>query len=310
MSAGIVTTAQLTDATPAAGYAHISERDWEAFVPDNVSPMSSPYCKDIARQLIENEPGSSLHVILGGGRDRFLPNDTDAGNGLNGRRVDGRNLISDWLKIKAEKGLRPDSFRYVNNKQQLLDVDPNRVDYLFGLFNADHMSYDKERDDSYLGEPSLEEMTEMAILILSKNPKGFVLLVEGGNIDKAHHKGWAVNALYDTVAFDKAIAKGLELTSFYDTLSIVTADHSHSFTINGYPLRGTSIFGIAGNDSFSKPFTTLLYGNGPGYQYPRTDPTTVDTSKFYRIYQVIYSLLFCSPSALSIPIGRFHRYRR
>lgn len=64
-----MTTAQITDATPAAAYAHIANRDWEGAVPDNMTGD----CKDIARQLIEDEPGIKLSVILGGARRFFLP---------------------------------------------------------------------------------------------------------------------------------------------------------------------------------------------------------------------------------------------
>ena len=55
---------------------------------------------------------------------------------------------------------------------------------------------------------------------------------------------------------------------------VVTADHSHTLTINGYPVRGNSILGTVGeNDTNGLPFTTLMYGNGPGYQSPRPDPS-------------------------------------
>ena len=92
---------------------------------------------------------------------------------------------------------------------------------------------------------------------------GFVLMVEGGRIDHAHHAGNAARALIDTVAFDAAIQKALDMTSREDTLIVVTADHSHSMTINGYPKRGNPILGLVtevgdklatGDDG--KPYTT------------------------------------------------------
>lgn len=53
-------------------------------------------------------------------------------------------------------------------------------------------------------------------------------------------------ALHETVALDDAVARVLALTSEEETLSIVTADHSHSLSFNGYPFRGNSILGKCG----------------------------------------------------------------
>ncbi|CAG2110721.1 unnamed protein product [Medioppia subpectinata] len=273
-SAGIVTTAQITDATPAASYAHISNRDWEFAVPANMTGN----CKDIARQLIEDEPGSKLKVVLGGARRFFIPETATARDGKNGVRKDGRNLIDEWHRKRNESGLKPNAYRFVETKSQLKDVKHNEVDYLFGLFNYDHLSYDRERDHSDSGEPSLELMTETAVKLLSRDPNGFVLLVEGGNIDKAHHDNYAQLALYDAVAFDKAITKATKMVSSADTLMVVTADHSHTISFNGYTERGNSILGLSGKDSNNKPYTTLMYGNGPGFQEVRDDLSNVDIS--------------------------------
>ncbi|MEQ2160035.1 hypothetical protein GOODEAATRI_029370, partial [Goodea atripinnis] len=88
-----------------------------------------------------------------------------------------------------------------------------------------------------------------------------------GRIDQAHHAGRAYMALHEAVAFDDAIAKGLNLTKEEETLTIVTADHSHPLTLNGFPFRGQSILGkspLWGTDFL--PYTTLMYGNGPGHK--------------------------------------------
>ncbi|CAG2176699.1 unnamed protein product, partial [Oppiella nova] len=273
-SAGVVTTAQITDATPAASYAHMSNRDWEGRVPQNMTGN----CKDIARQLIEDEPGSQLKVVLGGARRFFLPESQMGRDGRYGVRKDGMNLITDWLKRKSEMGLKPNAYQFVETKGQLKGIKPKETEYLFGLFNYDHLAYDRERDDSDDGEPSLELMTETAVKILSQNKEGYVLLVEGGNIDKAHHDNYAQLALHDTVAFDKAITKANSMVSSADTLMVVTADHSHTLSFNGYTKRGNSILGLSGNDSNNKPYTTLMYGNGPGFQEVRDDPSKVDTT--------------------------------
>jgi alkaline phosphatase len=118
-------------------------------------------------------------------------------------------------------------------------------------------------------------MTEAAIKRLQQDEDGFVLMVEGGRIDHAHHEGNAARSLEDYVAFDAAIKKALELTSRDDTLIVATADHSHTFAITGYPKRGNPILGLAvdvdgevmlGSDG--KPYTTLSYANGPGAVFP------------------------------------------
>lgn len=121
-------------------------------------------------------------------------------------------------------------------------------------------------------DPSLRDMTEAALRVLSRNPKGFYLFVEGesasshgkrgqltdeqaqahwlpagGRIDRGHHLGTAYLALTEAVMFDSAIERASQLTSEQDTLTIVTADHSHVFSFGGYTLRGTSIFGRLGD---------------------------------------------------------------
>ena len=68
--------------------------------------------------------------------------------------------------------------------------------------------------------------------------------MEGGRIDHAHHDNFAKMALHEAVRFDEAIAAALEVTSRDDTLIVVTADHSHALTMNGYPNRGNDILGM------------------------------------------------------------------
>ena len=259
-STGIVTTTRVTHATPSSGYAHVPNREMEYAVPDKMLPK----CKDIARQLIEDEPGSKLNVILGGGRRGFISDKTqDFSSKKFGKRKDNVNLIDNWINLRRDDK----SYAFVNSTRGLRSINYDKVDHLLGLFNYSHLSYDKERDESLDGEPSLEEMTESAIRLLKKNHNGFVLLIEGGRIDHAHHDNYGIQALYETIAFEKAIKKALSLVSIDDTLVIVTSDHSHAFTINGYPLRGNPISGIVvpDHDIGQYPYTTLMYGNGPGY---------------------------------------------
>ena len=153
-----------------------------------------------------------------------------------------------------------------------------------GLFEPSHMLFEADRQSDAAGEPSLSEMTEFAIKKLSHdNQKGFFLLVEAGRIDHGHHGGNAFRALTDTVALSEAVAKAVDLVDIKDTLIMVTADHSHTLTISGYQARGNPILGLAkagGHDvpdATGKPYTTISYANGPGYQEKIPDLTDTDT---------------------------------
>jgi alkaline phosphatase len=285
ISTGVVTTTRVTHATPAACYAHVPERDWEddSSIPPEQRKAGAI---DIARQLIEFRHGDGLDVVLGGGRSNFLPDlahDPELDKPA-GRRQDKRNLIDEWLR-------KPDS-AYVWNKDQFAAVDADKTKHLLGLFEPSHMKYEHDRKKDRGGEPDLTGMTIKAIEILSKNKKGYFLMVEGGRIDHAHHEGNAFRALTDTVEFARAVAAAREKTKREDTLIIVTADHSHVFTMCGYPTRGNPILGKVTDcdcprdqrgrlalDLRGLPFTTLGYGNGPGSLAgaPRPDLTSIDT---------------------------------
>ncbi|UXI18735.1 uncharacterized protein NH340_JMT04678 [Sarcoptes scabiei] len=274
---GVVTTTRITHATPAASYAHIQNRDWEYFIDDSiVNENSKSLCKDIAKQLIENQPGKSLNVVLGGGRYSFLPKNQRDPKGMflndklvdaYGKRDDGRNLIDEWLNLREIQGLQQNEYAFVNDTEGLKCLNYNQTKYLLGLFNYTNMEYELLRNREPDGEPSLTEMTEAAIKVLSNHPNGFVLLVEGGRIDHAHHEGFATMALLETLEFERAIRRARELVSIEETLIIVTADHSHSLVINGYPSRGNRIEDKTHSfDDSRLPYTTLIYTNGPGFR--------------------------------------------
>ena len=271
LATGIVTTARLTHATPAAVYAHVPDRNWEN---DAVLPPAAREagCRDIAQQLLDFAPGRGPSVLLGGGRREFLPatvRDPEHDDKV-GLRQDGRNLTEEWRQ-------RNPGGAYVWNTAQFrAAADAPAV---LGLFEHDHMQYEHDRDKSDTGEPDLEEMTRFAIAKLSAlNPDGFVLLVEGGRIDHANHEGNAFRALDETVAMSRAVQAAAEMTSADDTLIVVTADHSHTLNFVGYPTRGNPILGkVRGRaneddnpndyarDLLGLPYTTLVYANGAGY---------------------------------------------
>uniref|UniRef100_A0A480PVF7 Alkaline phosphatase n=1 Tax=Sus scrofa TaxID=9823 RepID=A0A480PVF7_PIG len=235
-SVGVVTTTRVQHASPAGTYAHTVNRNWysDANLP---AEAQAEGCQDIATQLVYN---MDIDVILGGGRKYMFPEGTpdpeypdDASQ--NGVRKDKRNLVQEWQD-------KYQGARYVWNRRTFLQAaqDPS-VTHLMGLFEPADMKFEAERDVSM--DPSLEEMTEMALQMLSRNPRGFYLFVEGGRIDHGHHEGIAYMALTESVMFDTAIDKAGQLTSEKDTLILVTADHSHVFSFGGYTLRGSSVFG-------------------------------------------------------------------
>ncbi|XP_029473199.1 intestinal-type alkaline phosphatase-like [Rhinatrema bivittatum] len=259
-SVGIVTTTRVQHASPAGNYAHIADRDWysDANMP---SQALAEGCQDIASQLIRNV---DIDVIFGGGRKYMTPSGTpDPEYPTNlkqqGLRMDGKNLIEEWKK--AKKGAQ-----YVWNKEQLNSIDTETLTttHVMGLFEPGDMKYELNRNAT--SDPSIIELTEKAIRLLSRNPKGFFLFVEGGRIDHGHHDGKAKQALMEAVMFDRAIQKAGEMTKESETLTVVTADHSHVFSFGGYTLRGNSIFGLAPKLAMDgKAYTSILYGNGPGY---------------------------------------------
>lgn len=253
-SSGVVTTTRVTHATPAATYAHVSDRDDE---------------DTIARQLVpgglgwNSTLGNGLEVVFGGGRSKFTG------------RKDGRDLVEE---------LRAKGYAYASNASELAAIAPSGPSQkVLGLFHGSHMSYELDRPAS---EPSLAEMSTKAVQILEQNQKGYFLMVEGGRIDHALHDTNAKRALVDTVAFDEAIAAVLTEVKKSDpnlerTLIVVTADHDHTLIHQGYAQRtGRTEAGKAGvlglvknyagaqegqpsKDADGRPYTILAFGNGP-----------------------------------------------
>ncbi|XP_026462591.1 alkaline phosphatase-like [Ctenocephalides felis] len=276
---GIVTTTRVTHASPAGTFAHTADRDWESDTDVIKKGKADPLkCRDIAHQLIHQEPGKNFKVILGGGRGKFLPNNTYDEEQELGQRSDGRNLIEEWKTEMGKKG----KSEYVWNKKQLDAVDADKTDFLLGLFESSHCKYHLDVVDGNLEskEPSLAEMVAKAIDILGKEKKGFFLFVEGGRIDHAHHETKPRKALDETIEMAKAVTTALNKTSEDETLIVVTADHAHTLSISGYPIRGNDIFGLANPKADDDlPLATLNYANGPGYKIHFKNGTRQNFSK-------------------------------
>jgi alkaline phosphatase len=272
LSTGIISTARVTHATPAATYAKVPERNWES--DDGMSDEAKDAgCKDIASQLVELEAGDGIDVVMGGGRRHFIPETVTDSEGNSGKRTDGRDLTAEWLERYSDQAAE-----YVEDQSGFADLDLASTDKLLALFNSSHMEYNADRLNDIGGEPSLTEMTQGAIEVLKKNDSGYVLMVESGRIDHAHHAGNAYRALDDAIEFANAVQYAMDNTNPEETLIMVTADHSHVFTIAGYPQRGNPILGLVKSTdsngqpltepsmaSDGMPYTTVSYANGLGF---------------------------------------------
>ena len=263
---GVVTTARLTHATPAATYAHSCHRDAEY---------------DISRQAVPGGAGfnpalgTGVDVLLGGISYYWRP--FNAATNSRGR-PDGRDLVAE---------LQAKGYTAVGDLPGLNAAPASGR--LIGLFDQaltqGHMSYELDRDAAK--EPSLAQMTTKAIDILSKNPNGYFLMVEGGRIDHALHGTNSKRALADTIALDDAIKAALGKVDLSNTLVVVTADHDHTIAFNGYSHLGNDILGKTTDvktkrpvlAADGKPFTTLVFGNGGTPRNGiRDDISNVDTS--------------------------------
>ncbi|XP_065561120.1 alkaline phosphatase, tissue-nonspecific isozyme-like isoform X2 [Artemia franciscana] len=262
---GFVTTTRVTHGTPAALYSHSASRYWEddsrlrdeslmksrgiyqsdeQFGGRKISgPGGRSMCKDITRQLVEDEPGRNINVLMGGGRRHWLPQGTrdPEYKSEEGRRQDRRDLIEQWLKDKKKRG---HSAEYVWNKAQFNKIDAQKTEFLLGLFDYSHLDFDSDRDQGIFGDPSLSDMSQKALEILKKNPHGYVLVVESGRIDHAYHYNNAYRALEEIVAFDEAVTLVTSSVNIEETIIIVTSDHSQVMTFGGAGTpRGNPILG-------------------------------------------------------------------
>ncbi|WP_303810216.1 alkaline phosphatase [Aeromonas rivipollensis] len=247
-SVGAVTTTELTHATPAATYSHICHRDAAYAIAEQAVPGGAGFNAAL---------GDGVDVLMGGGANHWTP--YSASN--KGGRVDGRDLTAE---------LSAQGYQYVTTQSDLAKIESGK---LLGLFSAkSHLDYELDRvaKGAANTQPSLSEMTAKAIDLLSQNSQGYFLMVEGGRIDHALHATNAKRSLTDAVALDEAVKTALGKVDLTDTLIVVTADHDHTMTINGYSAKGNPVLdlvkngdGSTQNDVDGKPFTTLVFGNGP-----------------------------------------------
>ena len=152
---------------------------------------TSPTSSSIGRRATASRSRSAAAAPISCRPRRRIPEDTEK----TGRRTDKRDLTAEWT-AKSNNNV------YVFDKKGFDAVDVKSGAKILGLFEMSHMEYEADRAKDAAGEPSLAEMTAMAIDRLPQDEDGFVLMVEGGRIDHAHHAGNAARALEDTLAFD------------------------------------------------------------------------------------------------------------
>jgi alkaline phosphatase len=251
---GVVTTARLTHATPAATYAHSPDRGWEGDYDRH--PNAYWYgCDSIAKQLIKTAFPAGLDLALGGGSSK-----------LESYYPDFKQQFPHGRLLTDNQSLQALDFTSASNSNA-------QVGPILGVFSAGHLSYELDRNNKNSAQqPSLQQMTKKAIQYFQQRNGNYLLVIEGARIDHAHHKGNAARALSETSSLANAVKLADEMTADEDTLIIVTADHSHTFTMAGYPKRGNPILGISKNQKNETvlandglPYTTLGYANGKAY---------------------------------------------
>ena len=217
---GIVTTADVTDSTPAGNAVHTGDRG------------AGP---GIAAQFFDERATNGVSVLMGGGARHFLP------QGVGSTRKDDRDLLREfetagYARITTATDMRA------------LLAQPKLPPYILGLFNPAHMTvaFDKvgagrysdelaqEKNAPLRDQPMLDDMARLALRALAEHsPRGFYLMVEGASIDKRAHDTDAERMIWDAIEFDHAVGVALEFARRTntdrdpdnDTLVIVTADH-------------------------------------------------------------------------------------
>ncbi|ERF47968.1 alkaline phosphatase [Staphylococcus arlettae] len=184
-STGLVSTAEITDATPAAYASHVDDRDK----------------KDEIAQQFYNDKINGEHkvdVLLGGGSEYFGKDNGD-----------------------LTKKFKKDGYDIVKNKN---DLKNSKGDQVLGLFAKNDMPLNIDAPNK---NPELVDMEKSALDRLSKNDKGFFLMVEGASIDKAGHPNDVTGVMSEMGGFEKAFKHATEYAkSNPDTLVVATADHS------------------------------------------------------------------------------------
>lgn len=214
-SVGLVATCRMSHATPAAFASH-----WHSRYDDNI----------IMEQMVHQ----GIDVLFGGGFSYLIPDSQDRG-----RRQDDENL---------HQVLLSDGYEVISTKGELLAL-ASSTPRVWGLFAGSHMAHDIDRRFLAPGEPSIAEMTRKAIQLLSQNPKGFFLMVEGSQVDWSSHDNDPVGVITDYLAFDRAVEVALDFAKSNPelrTLVLVVPDHDNGGMSLGR--RGLYSYGFTPQD--------------------------------------------------------------
>ena len=237
---GLVTTADVFDATPAANAVHTANRGHGTGIVD---------------QYLDDRQLTGLAVLMGGGRKWFLSNAADSvkPQPLNGSQRQKNNdyvlpddLVKGWGaapgKLDPERDLIADfqsaGFAYAHDNASLQALAAQKPQRLLGLFAYSNMNValdkiNKRRgkssvvdDYGFPDQPMLDEMAKTALDVLARHPKGFIAMIEGASIDKQSHLMDSDRWLLETIEFDRAVQVAKDFADQHpDTLVIVTADH-------------------------------------------------------------------------------------
>lgn len=192
-SVGLVATSNIQHASPAAYSAHVRDR--------------SDYNEIAEQQVYQN-----IDVVFGGGKQFLVP------ESQGGKRTDGEDLIA---------VLKGRGYAFIENRDQLLNLPPG-TRRVWGLFAPNDLAYDFDRPHLAPTQPSLAEMTQKAVEILSRNPKGFFLFVEASKVDWASHGNDPIGVISDLLAFDGAVASALDFAKARPrTLVLAFSDHGN-----------------------------------------------------------------------------------
>jgi alkaline phosphatase len=288
---GIVTTSDVFDATPGAFGTHTSNRGAGTGICD--------------QYLDEAADKGGLRVLMGGGRKWFLPNPSNStspqpANGSQRRTANDYVLPAELANawgvtagtLDPARDLIADfqaaGFYYAPDKAGM-DATPADADRLLGLFAFSQMNVALDKingrrgastiaaDFGFPDQPMLDEMTAKALQVLSKNKKGFTLMVEAASIDKQAHNMDTERWVLDTIEFDRAVAVAKEFASQNkDTLVIVTADHE---------CAGVNIIG-ASRVTNAELITRSTSGAGVGAGGPRAGVVGAYESAGFPVYQI------------------------
>ena len=252
-------TSRISHATPAAFAAHVTDRDNE---------------NSIMEQLVYQD----IDVVFGGGARHLIPagrsHTTTFGRRWNGKRTDGENL----MRVLSDRACT-----FVDNRADMLALSSTPA---WGLFSDSHLDADIDRDDLHPTQPGLADMTRKAIELLARNERGFFLMVEGSQIDWAAHANDPVYMVTEFLAFDAAVGKALDFARHDgQTLVLIFPDHntgglSIGHQQSGFPPNYTRTMV---EDLLAPIQNATLTVQGVIAKYP-AKPATADVKNLFRHY--------------------------